>query len=200
MLGSSSCGLLNSVNISTRYSIPVENYNEVNYEEEKISQKNFFKVPSISVKNVSHPSFYKKWDFDKKISPSLHFEKHSLTTNTKRYNPKTNSLEKYPKLKIYRFSALMNSKIFAHTPVGAFYLVVGPGATIYKADDGETINTIKGTDILKYEVSYVGFFKKRFYINLSARLFDSHLSMASAAVKIGYYFSDVNKETVVKNK
>lgn len=182
----SSCSLINSLNVSTRYTTPIENFHGHDYE-----TKNIPGSLSLTVKGVDHPSFYGQWDHSFKFKPSVHYERLKLESDDERTNPQTGKREKVPSIRLKRGSAFANGELTGHTPIGAFSFIVGYGTTIYRATNGQEIDILQTSDIFKYELSYVAFFAKRWYFNFAARIFQTEYTTASAAIKIGYYFSEV---------
>lgn len=183
----SSCGLFNTVNLSTRYSYPVETIYGRKY-----GPKTFPNSLGITVKSVEHPHFFRPWDYSFRLKPTLHLENYKLETNETKTNPTTGEQEKYSDLNILAGSAFANFESTGHTPIGAISLILGYGATTFRHHDNENIDSTHTKSSKKIELSYIGFFAKRWYFNLSTRILDSEFATASASIKIGYYFTDLN--------
>ena len=178
-----SCSLLNSGTVSIKY-------NEVRatIDGRKYENKRNLSSVSLSVRNVQHPSFYGDWNFNIRITPSIHFDRTTFVTDELRTDPDTGEQSRFPDIKTQRFSTLANLKFITHTPIGAFALTGGAGIAGYYVRDGEALNSYRTNAIFKTEIVYVGFITKHLFLLFGPRVYYDKNRHLSIAFRIGYHW------------
>ena len=176
----SSCGLLNSGSVNVKYTSFKVEYQDVTYENEK----NLSNL-SISVRNLEHASKVGKWNFTTKVSPSFHYEQHTIGTLENRViNGVT---EQYPDLKLKRLAAFANLKFTFHTPFGAFQATAGfGGATQNIVGDGK--DKYSTTEIRKVDFVYYKFLTRRIFILFGPRYYRDQYEQVTVAFRLGWFW------------
>jgi hypothetical protein len=188
----SSCGLVNTANVSLRSAQTADPVQGRQYQ-----AKNIPSTMAITVKGVEHPNRYKKWDLGWRWRPSIHLEKAKLVTNEQRRNLDSGAWESYPPLRLRNFMTYANLELATYTPIGSFVLSLGHGVKHQQLIDGQTINqriTVNGS---KWELAHLLFFRPRWYSHFSYRLLTAHSTTdtRSVALKIGYYFEKLPNQS-----
>lgn len=179
----SSCSLLNSGTVHIKYTKFRTKIDDVTYE----NKKNLGDV-SFSVRNVQHPYRYGKWNLTFKLSPSIHYERHTLGTLHRAQND-DGVVEQLPDLKIRRLSGLGNLKLILHTPIGAFAATGGFGGALSKIEgNGYTDDDYMTTEIRKVDFVYYKFLTKRIFILFGPRYYKENYEQITVAFRLGYYW------------
>jgi hypothetical protein len=179
----SSCSLLNSGTVHVKYSKFKAKIDDVTYE----NKKEFGDV-SMSVRNVQHPKSHGKWAIKLKLSPSIHYEKHTL--GTLEYHVKDGVYQKMPDIKARRLSTFANLKLIFHTPIGSFAATGGYGGALSRFDmtGGSSHRT---TEISKVDFVYYKFLSRRFFLLMGPRYYKEKYEQVTFAFRIGYYWGKI---------
>lgn len=183
----SSCGvftLLNSGTVSIKYQVSEAEIEGVNYEEvERLTN------PSFSIRNVQHPKKHGRWSANFQITPSIHYNDTDFQTGGTFFDDR--GMVERPDLNVKRASMLANAKITTHTPAGAFALSLGFGGTMYKLDNGASLETIRTREIRRIDLAWSAFFTKRFFILAGPRYFKADYETYVFAVRLGYFWGKI---------
>lgn len=175
--------LLNSGTVHAKYTVVKAKFDGVNYE-----NKERLGTVSFSVRNVQHPREFGKWNFNIRLTPSVHFD--NITYQTGHPDP-VRSGESMPDINVKRLIGMGNLKFSTHTPIGAFVLTGGFGGAVSKLDDGRGLNTIKTTEIRRLDLAYVGFFAKRFFFLAGPRYYKEQYESFVFAFRVGIFWGRV---------
>lgn len=178
--------LLNSGTVNIKY-----RYSEATFEGVKYEEKERLTDPSVSIRNVQHPSSFGRWNFNVRITPSIHYDDITYGTLAKRRNPLTNEDEAIPDLNLKRAIGFANLKSTLHTPIGAFAISAGFGGTIYKLDDGQGLETIKTREIRRLDLAYYAFFSDRFFVLMGPRYYKAGHETYIFAFRLGFYWGAI---------
>ncbi len=181
--GCSVLSLLNSGTVHVKYTISEATFNGVKYD-----KKTRLGDPSVSIRNVQHPRSFGNWNLNLKLTPSLHYDDTVYQTNVIRTNTLTGDVDNYPNIKIKRGILMGNTKLTAHTPVGAFSLSLGIGGTIYSMDDGPGSNATKARSIRKVDLAYTAFLSRRLFFLMGPRYYKASYETFVFAFRLGYYW------------
>lgn len=179
------CSLLNSGSVNLKYTKATATFEGVTYEnKERLSDVSF------SVRNVQHPQKYGKWNFNVRITPSIHFDKIRYGTLAQRTNAQ-GQIEQYPDLLFQRLSLMGNLAASWHTAIGAFVLKAGFGGAFYNLDDGQGFDTFRTREIRKVDLAWVAFLSKRFFVLLGPRYYVEQFEQYTFAFRIGYFWGRI---------
>lgn len=182
----SSCSLINSGSINLKFKKAKANFDGRQYEKKKNSP-DF----SFSVRNVQHPKRYGAWASNIRLSPSIHYDQTTFSTDNTRTGLSGNS-EGYPDIKYKRLSSFLNLKFANHTPIGQFVLTGGYGIAGYKVNDGEGLTSKRTQDIQKIDFAWVGFLSDKFFLLLGPRYYNDGTSQVVFAIRLGYFWGRQN--------
>lgn len=190
-LTSSSCGvlkLLNSGTANIKYRISEATLNGVRYEE-----KARLTNPSVSIRNIQHHSAFEPWDFNVRLTPSIHYDDQDFQTGATFIDPNSGGAARRSDINIKRGLTLANLKATIHTPIGAFTASAGFGGTMYKIDDGSGLNSIKTREVRRLDFVWYGFFTDRFFVLTGPRYYKAGYETFEFAFRIGYYWGKMEK-------
>lgn len=183
----SSCAvtsLLNSGTVNIKYRNTEATINDVRYEiDEHVTN------PSFSIRNVQHPKAYGDWNFNVRVTPSLHIDENTFQTGATQLNSEGEQV-RLPTVRVRRGIMLANLKSTLHTPMGAFALAAGFGGTVYKLDDGQGLNTVKTREVRRVDLAWYGFLTRRLFILMGPRYYKAGYETYEFAFRIGYYWGD----------
>jgi hypothetical protein len=180
--------LLNSGTIHVKYQVSKAKLNDVDYEE--VSR---LTNPSFSIRNIQHPKAYGRWNFNFRVTPSVHYDDTDYETGASEYSFLTMRNEKRPNINIKRGISMANAKFTTHTPIGAFALTGGFGGTVYKMSDGGALDTIKTREIKRIDLAWSAFLSKRFYVLAGPRYYKAGYESYIFAFRIGYFWGAIKK-------
>lgn len=178
--------LLNSGTVNMKYRVSEATFYGVKYEE-----KERLTDPSISIRNVQHPKSHGRWNFNVKITPSIHYDDTTYGTLHKEYNNNTGQVEALPDVNLKRLIGFANLKSTFHTPVGAFAFSAGFGGTVYKLDDGMGLETVKTREMRRLDLAWYAFFSKRFFILMGPRYYNGGHEQYIFALRIGLFWGRI---------
>ena len=181
----SSCSLLNSGTATIKLSETRATFSGRSYR-----NREMLSDLSLSVRNIQHPNGFKKWDTNLRFSPSIHFDKTELFTEERLQLP-SGEFTDFPDITIERASAFINLKLTAHMPIGQFVATAGKGIAGFRARDGESLNTKRTREITKFEVVYVGFLSRRFFILTGPRYYNDGNEQFVWAFRFGYFWGNI---------
>jgi hypothetical protein len=173
--------LLNSGTVNIKYRVSEATFDGVTYEE-----KERLTDPSFSIRNVQHPKSHGRWNFNVRITPSIHYDDTTYGTLAKKPTG-----EAYPDINLKRFIGFANLKSTFHTPVGAFALSAGFGGTVYKLDDGQGLETIKTREIRRLDLAYYAFFSRKFFLLMGPRYYKAGHETYIFAFRLGYFWGRI---------
>lgn len=177
-----SCGLINSGTVQLKYTDTEATFRGVKYEnKEKLGEV------SLSVRNVQHPGKYGPWNFNIRISPSVHFDRFVYVPQEKVYNDAGQDITP-GEVKVRRLKGFGNLKAYLHTPIGAFVATYGYGRAAYRQTDSEGLDTYRTREIKKIDFSWIGFFSRRFFVMMGPRYYEESYDSYVFAFRIGYMF------------
>jgi len=179
----SSCSLLNSGTVHVKYTKFKAKVDDVTYE----NKKNLGDV-SVSVRNVQHPKRHGKWALRFKLSPSIHFEKHTL--GTLENHVVDGVVQRMPDIKVRRLAGFGNLKLILHTPIGAFAATGGFGGALSKFDKMNG-SDYKRTEIRKVDFVYYRFLTKRFFLLMGPRYYKEQYEQVTFAFRLGYFWGKI---------
>ena len=145
---------------------------------------------SVSVRNIQHPKGFKKWDVNLRFTPSIHFDKTDLFTEERR-ELSPGVFTDFPDITIERIAAFINLKLTTHTPIGQFVATAGRGIAGFRARDDESLNTKRTRGITKFEIVYVGFLSRRFFVLTGPRYYNDGNEQFVWAFRFGYFWGDI---------
>lgn len=179
-----SCSTFNAGTVHLKYLKSTSDIQGVRYE-----NKNRLKDVSASIRSLQHPGGRGMWDFNVRLSPSLHFD--NITYVTGAYDPQR--LKQRPPLRYKRLSLLGNLKFSFHSPLGDIVLSGGYGGSLYrlKIRNG-SLNTLKTGPLRKIDLVWVGFLTKRVFLLLGPRYYKDRNEQYYFAFRVGYFWGDVN--------
>tara|TARA_Y100000768_G_scaffold370540_1_gene336443 strand:- start:5405 stop:6019 length:615 start_codon:yes stop_codon:yes gene_type:complete len=180
--------LLNSGTANIKYRASEAKIHGINYEED-----DRVRSPSFSIRNVQHPRAWGKWNFNVRITPSLHIDNQTYTTGATYLSGETGRMETYPSVNVKRFITLANLKFTTHTPIGAFALSGGFGGTVYHMDNGAWIDTTKTREIRRIDFVWYGFLSKRFFVLMGPRYYKAGYETYEFAFRIGYFWGRIER-------
>lgn len=179
---------MNSGSVNIKYQVSEATLQGIRYEEvARVTN------PSFSIRNIQHPRAYGRWNFNFRITPSLHYDDTDYETGELEFNVVTNDFQKRRNINIKRGISMANAKFSLHTPLGAFTLTGGFGGTIYKMDDGGAINTIKTREIRRLDFTWTGFLSRRFFILVGPRYYKAGYESYVFAFRLGYFWGKIQK-------
>jgi hypothetical protein len=177
-----SCGLINASTVQLKYTDTEATFKGVKYEnKEKLGEV------SISVRNVQHPAKHGAWNFNIRISPSVHFDRFVYGPIEKTYDDNGNDTTPGD-VKVRRLKMFGNLKANFHTPIGAFVATYGYGRAAYRQTDQEGLDTYRTREIKKIDFSWIGFFSRRFFVMMGPRYYEESYESYVFAFRIGYMF------------
>lgn len=180
--------LLNSGTANIKYRTSEATINGIKYEEsDRVTS------PSFSIRNVQHPKPYGKWNFNVRLSPSIHYDDQTYQTGKTYFNPVSGINEVFRPVRVRRGILLGNLKFTTHTPIGAFSLSGGFGGTVYNFDDGAGLQTTKTREIRRLDFVWYGFFTRRFFILAGPRYYNAGYETFEFAFRIGYFWGKMTK-------
>jgi hypothetical protein len=186
-----SCGvlkLLNSGTANIKYRVSEATLDNTKYEE-----KGRLTNPSISIRNVQHPSWYKNWDYNIRLTPSIHYDDQDYETGGTFIDPTNGLIVKRSDINIRRGITMANLKATLHTRAGAFTASAGFGGTMYKIDDGRGLNSIKTREIRRLDLVWYGFISDRFFVLTGPRYYKAGYETFEFAFRIGYFWGKINE-------
>lgn len=179
--------LLNSGTVNIKYRA-----SEATFEDDSYELDANVTNPSFSIRNVQHPRAWGKWNFNLRISPSLHYDDNTFATGATFID--TDGVEKTkPNINVRRGIILGNLKATLHSPIGAFALSGGFGGTVYRLNDGRGLDTIKTREIRRIDLAWYGFFTKRFFVLMGPRYYNAGYETYEFAFRIGYFWGRIEK-------
>ena len=187
----SSCAVTRLLNSGT-VNIKFRNA-EATFEEERYEIAEHITNPSFSVRNVQHPRAWGNWNFNLRITPSIHYDDNTYQTGASFFNTRTQQTEKRPDINVRRGIALANLKATVHTPIGAFALSGGFGGTMYRLNDGQGLDTLKTREIRRLDLARYAFFTKRFFVLMGPRYYKTDYETYEFAFRIGYFWGRIEK-------
>ncbi|ATH07605.1 hypothetical protein BIY24_06490 [Halobacteriovorax marinus] len=180
-----SCSIFNAGTVHLKYSDI-----DAGLEGNKYELKKKLGNISASVRQLEHPSFYRRWDYLVKLSPSIHFDRFNFQAGAATISP--NSVRPATELKYRRLSALGNVKVGFFTPIGQFVFTAGFGGGIYSMEDNHDLKTIRTREVRKFDLAYNAFLTERVFLMMGPRYYKTAFEQYTFIFRIGYYWGDVN--------
>lgn len=178
--------LLNSGSVNVKYTVSKAKFEGVLYEE-----KERLNNVSFSVRNLQHPRAYGKWNFNLKISPSIHLDRTTYQTGQYFTNPDTGNYEQMPNIKVQRLLSFANVKSTAHTPIGAFALSLGIGGNLSQLEKSTGQSTTRTGEARRIDFVFYRFLSKRFFVLLGPRYYKTDYESYVFAFRIGYFWGRI---------
>lgn len=178
--------LLNSGTVNIKYRAGTATFEKESYELTRNVTR-----PSFSVRNVQHPKSFGKWNFNLRLSPSIHYDDNTYQTGATFFNANTNRTETHPNINVRRGIILANIKATVHSPIGAFALSGGFGGTMYRLKDSGGLNTIKTREIKRIDLAWYAFLSKHFFVLMGPRYYRTSYETYEFAFRIGYFWGKI---------
>lgn len=181
-----SCSILNSGTVHLKYRDGTAKFNDVTYEiEENLSDL------SVSIRNVQHRNEFENWDFNIRLTPSIHLDRQTFGT-LETFTNERGEEEQFPTIRNRRLSSFANAKANWHTPMGQFVLTSGFGGAVYKRRSSR-MNHISTTEIRKVDFVWLGFISDRVFVMLGPRYYVEQFEQFVFAFRIGMYWDEIPK-------
>lgn|GEM_PF-1608356 len=180
-----SCSLMNSGTANLKYTSDKAKFNDVNY-----ANRERLKDVSFSIKNVQNPHSLPKWNFNIRITPSIHYDRNSYGT-LQTYQNEYGEIVTMPDIHISRLMAFSNLQFNTHTPFGSFVLAGGFGGSLYHLTDGAGLDTWRTREVRKADFVYVAFLSRRWFIHIGPRYIKDDNEQYVFAIRIGYFWGKI---------
>lgn len=178
--------LLNSGTVNIKYRAVEATFNEEKYEITRNVTN-----PSISIRNVQHPKSWGQWNFNLRLTPSIHYDDNTYSTGATFFNTTTGQTEVLPNINVKRGIILGNLKATIHSPLGAFTLSGGFGGTMYRLNDGQGLDTLKTREIRRVDLAWYAFLSKHFFVLMGPRYYKAGYETYEFAFRIGYFWGKI---------
>lgn len=177
----SSCAIFNSGTVHVKYTDVRADFEGISYEnEEKWGNL------SVSIRGVQHPKVYGAWNINLTLSPSIHYDRQTFSTQETFINTQ-GERQRYPNVQQSRLAALGNLKLSTHTPIGSFTLSGGFGEAVTKIR-GKGLDTIRTVQMRKIDFVYSFFVTERIFILMGPRYYQENHDEFLMALRVGYYW------------
>lgn len=177
----SSCAVFNSGTVHVKYTDVRADFEGVRYEnEEKWGNL------SVSIRGVQHPKVYGAWNINLTLSPSIHYDRQTFSTQQTFIN-ELGERQRYPNVQQSRLAALGNLKLSTHTPIGSFTLSGGFGEALTKIR-GKGLDTLRTVQMRKIDFVYSFFVTERIFILMGPRYYQENHDEFLMALRVGYYW------------